>query len=73
MRKLNKAMEFFWLAVAIGTAVAAIWTVATEGWDKGAQWFFFPAIALTMFFFRRITRRKLEAIAERNDQRQGLK
>jgi hypothetical protein len=62
MRTLNRVMEFFWLAVA------AIWTVAQEGWEKGAQWFFFPAIALTMFFFRRITSRKLEAMAERQRQ-----
>lgn len=66
-------MEFFWLALAIGTAVAAIWTVATEGWEKGGQWFFFPAMALAMFFFRRLTRRKLEAMAERHGQGTGSK
>jgi hypothetical protein len=44
MRKLGKFMEHFWLAVAIGTAVAAIWVIATEGFAEGRQWLIFPAM-----------------------------
>ncbi|MFN3876054.1 MAG: hypothetical protein ACK4L7_09110 [Flavobacteriales bacterium] len=66
MRRINRFMEHFWAAVAIGTLLAALWSVAAEGFEKGAQWFFFPAIAAAMWGFRRITRRKLEAMEERD-------
>jgi len=66
MRKLNRFMEHFWLAVTIGTFIAAIWAMAVEGFDQGKQWLFFPAIASAMFVFRRMTRRKLEAMDDRH-------
>lgn len=66
MRKLNRFMEHFWLAVAIGTFIAAIWAIVVEGFDKANQWLFFPAIALAMFVFRRMTRKKLEAMDDRH-------
>lgn len=66
MRKINRLMEHFWLAVAIGTALAAIWVIIVDGFDVGRQWLLFPAIALAMFVFRRITRKKLEAMDDRD-------
>ncbi len=60
MRKFTRFMEYFWLALAIGTGIAALWTIGSDGFEKGGQWLFFPAVALAMFFFRRFTRRKLE-------------
>ena len=54
MRKLNKFMEHFWLAVAIGTALAAGWVILAEGYDAGKSWLLFPAIALAMYFMRRL-------------------
>lgn len=65
MRKLNRLMEHFWLAVAIGTALAAIWVISMEGLSSGSQWLWFPLIALSMFVFRRFTRKKLEAMDDR--------
>jgi ABC-type polysaccharide/polyol phosphate export permease len=65
MNKVARFMEHFWLAVAIGTGIVAIWMVATEGFKNGSQWLFFPAVALGMFMFRRFTRRKLEAMEDR--------
>jgi hypothetical protein len=32
MNKLARFMEHFWLAVAIGSALAAAWVVVNEGW-----------------------------------------
>jgi hypothetical protein len=58
-------MEHFWLAVTIGTLVAALWVIFTDGWERGRQWLFLPAIAGAMFTFRRITRKKLEAMEDR--------
>jgi hypothetical protein len=65
MRKLNRLMEHFWLAVAIGTAIAALWVIFMEGFSVGGQWLWFPLIALSMFVFRRFTRKKLEAMDDR--------
>jgi hypothetical protein len=65
MRKLNRLMEHFWLAVAIGTLLAALWTIYMEGITVGSQWLWFPVIAFSMFVFRRFTRKKLEAMDDR--------
>ena len=65
MRKLNRLMEHFWLAVAIGTALAAVWVISMEGFSVGGQWLWFPLIAFSMFVFRRFTRKKLEAMDDR--------
>ncbi|WKZ65994.1 MAG: hypothetical protein QY325_14645 [Flavobacteriales bacterium] len=69
IRKLGRFMEHFWLAVAIGTLVASIWVIAADGFAQGRQWLLFPAIAMAMFFFRRFTRRKLEAMEDRRSAR----
>ena len=66
MRKLNKFMEHFWLAVAIGTALAALWVVYTDGFDAAKNWFWFPGIALAMYFMRRFMRGRLEALDDRH-------
>ncbi|MEO8588929.1 MAG: hypothetical protein ABI432_06160 [Flavobacteriales bacterium] len=66
MRSLNRFMEHFWLAVTIGTFIAAIWVMVVDGFDQGKQWLFFPAIASGMFVFRRFTRKKLEAMDDRH-------
>lgn len=65
MRKVTRFMEHFWLAVAIGTGLAAIWVIAVEGFAASSQWLWFPGIALAMFFFRRFMRIKLEAMEDR--------
>jgi len=61
-------MEHFWLAVAIGTALAAGWVMYQEGFGAGRQWLWFPGIALAMYFFRRFMRGRLEAMQDRRDQ-----
>jgi hypothetical protein len=69
MNKLARFMEHFWLAVAIGTAIAAGWVIYTDGFVVGRQWLIFPGVALAMFWFRRFTRAKLEAMKEREQGR----
>ena len=68
MRKITRFMEHFWLAVAIGTSIAALWVIVTDGFEVGRQWLWFPGIALAMFFFRRFMRAKLEALRDREEQ-----
>lgn len=67
MRKINRFMEHFWLAVAIGTALAACWVTYTDGIDAAKNWFWFPGIALAMFFMRRFMRGRLEALDDRHN------
>ena len=69
MNKLARFMEHFWLAVAIGTAIAAGWVIYTDGFAVGRQWLIFPGVALAMFWFRRFTRARLEAMKEREQGR----
>jgi hypothetical protein len=71
INRITRFMEHFWLAVAIGTFVAAVWVMVAEGMDKGRQWLIYPLIALAMFFFRRFTRRRLEAIEQHEAERRG--
>ncbi|MCB0795303.1 MAG: hypothetical protein KDB88_11255 [Flavobacteriales bacterium] len=71
MRKLNRLMEHFWAAVAIATFLAALWALYQFGWQEGRQWLWFPMIAGAMFAFRRFTRRKLEAMEDREAGRSG--
>ena len=62
MRKLTRFMEHFWLAVAIGTGLAALYVILTQSFDAGKQWLWFPGIALAMFFFRRFMRGKINEL-----------
>ncbi len=65
MHKLNRLMEHFWLALAIGTLLAAIWVIVTEGWEKGGQWLFLPGIAGAAWGMRRFMRKRLESLEQR--------
>ena len=67
MNKLARFMEHFWLAVAIGSAMAALWVVVNEGWGASRDWWLFPGVALAMFFFRKFTRKRLEAMEQRRN------
>jgi hypothetical protein len=69
LRKISRFMELFWLALAIGTGLSAIYIIAVDGWDQGNRWIWFPLICLAMYAFRRITRGRLEAMDDRFQQR----
>mgnify|MGYP007037746023 CR=1 FL=1 len=58
-------MEHFWLAVAIGSGIWAIYAFIALGAEEGRKWSWLPLIALAMFLFRRFTRKKLEAMEKR--------
>jgi hypothetical protein len=62
MHKLNRLMEHFWLALAIATLGVALWTIFTEGWEKGAQWLVLPAIATAAWLMRRFARKRLDSM-----------
>ncbi len=71
LRKISRFMELFWLALAIGLGLSAIYIIAVDGWEEGQRWIWFPLIALAMYIFRRITRHKLESIEDMRRQRRG--
>lgn len=70
MKKLNRIMEGFWLAVAAVSLGLAIWAISTQGFGAGKIWLWFPLVALGMWFGRRLMRKKIEAMEER-DRMQG--
>ncbi len=70
MEKLNRMMEHVWLAIAIGSAIWAIFEINNLGWDLGKSWLYVPGIAGAMFLFRRFTRMKMQAYKEREEERQ---
>jgi membrane protein implicated in regulation of membrane protease activity len=57
-------METFWLALAIVTAIFVGYLMATKGFSQNIQLLVFPIIAGTMFGFRRIFRKRMEANME---------
>lgn len=65
MKKLNRAMEQFWLIVTIVATGMAIWMLFNLGWEKGAWYLLFPGLAGLMWMFRRTMRKRM-------DQNQGL-
>ncbi len=71
LRRISRFMELFWLALAIGLGLSAIYILAVDGWEEGKRWVFFPAVALAMYIFRRITRKRLEAMDDRHRERHG--
>ncbi|MFT3884800.1 MAG: hypothetical protein QM724_05030 [Flavobacteriales bacterium] len=64
-------MERFWLVLAVLAACWAAYRLVADGWQEGAQWLFFPAICAAMWAYRRFTRRKMAAWAERQRQAGG--
>lgn len=69
--RISRFMEHFWLAVAIGTGLVALWMIYAEGFAAGRQWLWFPLIALAMFFFRRFTRKRLTDMVDREKEPKG--
>jgi hypothetical protein len=72
LRRISRFMEIFWLVLAIGLTVATTYVSVTEGWAEGRRWILFPFIALAMFIFRKLTRKRLEAMDDRFRQQRGL-
>lgn len=67
---INRFMEIFWLSLTAVTLVAVIYLNATEGTEKFAFYFVFPAITLFAFIARRFMRKKVEkTIAMKEEQK----
>lgn len=60
MSSFNKAMELFWLVLAIVSAGLAAYLIATQGWEEGSLYLIFPAIAGFAFGVRRMMRKRME-------------
>ncbi len=64
MSNFNKAMEFFWLFLAIASGVLAGYLIYTEGWDQGKIYLVFPAISGFAFGIRRAMRLRFQKTQE---------
>lgn len=69
MEKLARIMEYFWLALAVLTAIWAAYVLHDHGWATGKTWLLFPAVCTAMWGYRRFMRGKIAAWAERDRQR----
>ncbi len=67
MEKFARFMEKFWLALAVLTACWTVYVMATRGWELGKVWAWFPLVCVAMWWYRRFTRRKMEAWAARQN------
>ncbi len=67
MEKFARFMEKFWLVLAVLTAVWTIYVIASQGWITGRVWTWFPLVCLGMWWYRRFTRRRMEAWARRQE------
>ena len=59
MNAFARFMERFWAALAIGSAVWALYVTISRGWAIGKMWWWFPLVCLAMWWYRRFTRRKM--------------
>ncbi len=64
MKKVNRLMEFFWLALAVITLFGASYYVYELGWKEGWLYLLFPAVALMMYLYRRGMRSRLDRWSE---------
>ena len=64
MKKLNRVMEFFWLAVAVLSLFGAIYYIMELGWAEAWYYLMFPAVAFMMFAYRRGMRSRLDKWSE---------
>ncbi len=64
MEKMTKIMEKFWLGLTIFTLVFALYFIIVDGFNRGSYYLYLPLIAGTMWFFRRLLRKKLEKTKE---------
>jgi hypothetical protein len=54
MKTYHKFMEYFWLAVALLTAVYAAMTIKSAGWENTeSMLLLMPVISLGLYFTRR--------------------
>jgi hypothetical protein len=60
MNKYNKIMEYFWLVIAIATALYAAYTLGKSGSENTILLVTMPFIAGSLFGIRRFTRKRLE-------------
>lgn len=65
MDRLARIMEYFWLTLGLVSALWTGWQISEVGWAQAKVYAWFPLICFAMFLYRRFTRRKMAAWAER--------
>lgn len=70
MNKYNKFMEYFWLVMAILTALYAAYTLGKTGSEDALLLITMPFIAGALFAVRRFTRKRIEKMAEKETKQE---
>lgn len=74
MNKLARIMEYFWLTLAVVSAIWVTYLILTEGWAKNKLLIWFPLVCVATFLYRRFMRKKMTEWAQRRaeeEQRQA--
>lgn len=53
-------MTNFWLALAVGSLLVAIYVVVRDGWNEGSMYFIFPALSGMMYGVRKFMLSRLD-------------
>lgn len=69
MERIARLMEWFWLVLAVLTAGWAVWELYTHGWDSAKHLTWFPLVCAAMYLYRRFTRKRMTAWAERENSK----
>lgn len=60
-QKINKGLEYFWLAMTVICAGIAAYVIYNDGYDEAKWYLLFPLLALAMYIMRRGLRKRFEA------------
>ena len=69
-QKINKGLEYFWLAMTVVCASIAAYVIYTNGYDESKWYLLFPLLALAMYVMRRGLRKRFEAQLQRHREEQ---
>lgn len=71
-QKINKGLEYFWLAMTVVCTGIAAYVIYTQGYDESKWYLLFPLLALAMYVMRRGLRKRFEAQVKRFQEEQEL-
>ena len=70
-QRINKGLEYFWLAMTLLTAVLATYFIMNEGYDEAKWYLLFPLLTMAMFLMRRGLRKKFEASFQKQQEEEN--
>jgi len=60
LRQYNRFMEFFWLAISVGTLVVGIYIWGSKGLEEASMSFVFSIVAFVLSYSRKRYRKAID-------------